>query len=283
MNQAYVADSRSVFKQCLGIGTFALSVLLGASSAQAGEYTIGIAPQQSASELAKRWGPIIKYWSETAGHTFQFRTAKDIATFQQDLSKGIYDIMFVNAHHYTVFNKDPGYVAFAHEAECANAGILVVAKEGPIQRVEQLAGASIAFSSPSAVIGTWLPAQYLETQDIAFTANFVKSMDSVYLGVAKGLFPAGGGEFRTFGGLDPEIKKQLHILWKSEFPCHPFSALPRVPQAVIQQLQQAMLGMHKHPSTEVLLKAVNIKAFVAGSDAEYRVVRNMNLKPYGIK
>jgi phosphonate transport system substrate-binding protein len=274
-----------VFSRLLGAGWIVLigSMLSVLTPVLANEYTIGIAPQQSASELAKRWVPIIKYWSDTAGHSFHFRTAKDIDTFQKDLSAGLYDIMFVNAHHYTVFNQTPGYAVFAHEMGCANAGIIVVAKSGEVQRLEQLSGATIAFSSPNAVIGTWLPGAHLANLGVAFVPKYVKSMDSVYLGVAKGLFPAGGGELRTFGSLDAEIKSNLRILWKNEFPCHPFSAHPRVPPEVVQQLQKAMLGMHKNTEGVSMLKLVNIQGFVASKDADYQAVRKLNLKPFEVK
>lgn len=240
---------------------------------------MGIAPQQAASELAKRWAPIIKHWSDTTGLNFQFRTAKDIDTFQSQVGEGAYDFMFVNAHHYTLFNRVQGYNAFAHEMGCANAGVIVVAKNGNVQRMEQLEGKSIAFSSPNAVIGTWLPVQHLRQRGISFQPHYVKSMDSVYFSVAKGLFPAGGGEMRTLGALDPEIKNQLQILWKNEFPCHPFSAHPRVPAEAVHKLREAMQSMHLSAQGIALLKLVNIKQFVPADDADYQVVRKMNLKP----
>lgn len=269
---------RSVLRQGL-ICAFVLCVVGRINSAHALEYTIGIAPQQAASELAKRWVPIIKYWSEATGISFQFRTAKDIDTFQADLQEGRYHIMFVNAHHYTVFNRATGYEAFAREIGCANAGVIVVPVASTVQSVAQLQGASLAFSSPNAVLGTWLPGLYLRQQGIAFTPNYVKSMDSVYRSVAKGLFPAGGGELRTFGSLDAEVKNQLRVIWEDDFPCHPFSAHPLVPQTVVKQLQKAMQGMHTNPQAAALLQAVNIKGFEASNDKQYDVVRKMNLKP----
>ena len=99
---------------------------IGAHAVHAAEYTIRIAPQQAASELAKRWVPIIKYWSEATGISCQFRTAKDVGTFQADLQEGRYHIMFVNAHHCALFNRAPGYEAFAREIGCINAGVVVV-------------------------------------------------------------------------------------------------------------------------------------------------------------
>lgn len=254
-------------------------VLSWAMPLQAAEYTIGIAPQQAASELAKRWGPIIKYWSDATDLSFQFRTAKDIDTFQVDVREGRYNIMFVNAHHYTEFNRAPGYEAFAREIGCSNAGVIVVSKGSPAQNVQQLDGAMIAFSSPSAVIGTWLPVQHLKQQGVNFTPNYVKSMDSVYRSVAKGLFPAGGGEQRTLGSLDQGVKNQLRVIWKNDFPCHPFSAHPLVPRDVVQKLQKAMKDMHQYPQGAALLQAVNIKGFEPTNDAQYDTVRKMHLKP----
>lgn len=247
------------------------------------EYTVGIVPQQSASELAERWVPIVKYWSDTSGVTFHFRTSKDIATFHTDGGKGLYDILFSNAHHYTVFNQALGYVAFAKEIECTAGGLIVVPSGSAVEKVEQLEGAAIAFASPSAVMGTWLPAQHLKQKGVSFSPHYVKSMDSVYRSVAKGLFPAGGGEQRTLGGLDPEIKSHLRILWKSDFPCHPFSVHPRVPREIVQQLQKAMFSMHKNSQAMAMLKAVNMKGFGPANDADYNGVRKMKLKPFEAK
>lgn len=262
------------------IGVSLLSTLCIARTAQAVEYSIGISPQQSASELAKRWVPVIKYLSDTSGIIFHFRTSKDIATFNTDSGIGLYDIMYVNAHHYTVFHNAPGYVAFAHEKECTNGGLIVVPKGSAVQKVEQLQGASIAFASPGAVMGTWLPAQYLKQQRVSFSLKYVKSFDSVYRSVAKGLFPAGGGEERTLASLDPEIKTQLRVIWKSDFPCHPFSAHQRVPPEVMQQLQKAMFNMDRTPQGIALLKSANMKGFEPAYDADYNGVRKMKLKPF---
>lgn len=262
---------------------FVLGTLGFFNIASAVEYTVGIARQQAASELAKRWVPIIKYWSDESGLAFQFRTAKDIDTFQTELGDGRYDIMFVNAHHYTVYNRAPGYVAFAQEKGCMNGSVIVVAQSNAVRSVKELEGATIAFSSPNAVVGTWLPVQHLRQQGVAFATSYVKSMDSVYRGVAKGLFNAGGGELRTYGSLDLEVRNQLRVLWKSDFPCHPFSAHPRVPQAAVIQLQKVMHDMNKNAKGMALLNVVNIKGFEASNDAKYDAVRKMLLNSIEVK
>jgi phosphonate transport system substrate-binding protein len=243
-------------------------------------YTIGIAPQQAASELAKRWVPVINYWSEKTGANFQFRTSKDIDQFQKDIGAGVYDIMFVNAYHYTVYHQKAGYEAFAADLSASNYGILIIKADSAIKHINQLKDKGIAFPSPAAVVASWLPSQALFNAKVHFSPTYVKSMDSVYFGVAKGLFAAGGGEMRTFNSLNPEIKKDLHILWQSApFPSHPFSSLPRVPKDVVIKLQQVMLDMSKNPEGMALLQAVSINKLNAVTDHEYDGVRKMNLKP----
>ena len=76
-----------------------------AQAAQAPVYSFGIGPQQSASELAKRWTPILQYLSEKTGIELQFRTGKDIPTFQEQMRDGGFDFAYINPYHYLLFRK----------------------------------------------------------------------------------------------------------------------------------------------------------------------------------
>ena len=58
-----------------------MSARYGYAETPAVSYSFGIGPQQSATELAKRWTPVMQYLSEKSGVTLQFTTAKDIPTF----------------------------------------------------------------------------------------------------------------------------------------------------------------------------------------------------------
>ncbi len=87
-------------------------------------YSFGIGPQQSATELAKRWTPILQYLSEKSGLVLQFRTAKDISTFQHQMRDGVFDFAYINPYHYLLFRKSAGYTAFAHEKDGKLIGVL---------------------------------------------------------------------------------------------------------------------------------------------------------------
>jgi phosphonate transport system substrate-binding protein len=250
------------------------------SKAPPGGYTFAIGPTQSATELAKRWTPIMQYLSEKSGVPLQFKTAKDIPIFQQQMRKGIYDLAFINPYNYLQDHKSPGYNAFAREKEGKLYGVLVVKKDGPIQSIEQLNGKTLAFPTAAAIAATWLPLAMLKDRGVQVTPQYVNSMDSVYRSVAKGMFPAGGGEMRTFGTIDPEVREQLHIFWTSAvLPPFAFEAHPRVPKKAVAQLQKAMTDMENNAQGMALLKAVNFKGIEVTDDSDYNDMRKLNIKP----
>lgn len=236
-----------------------------------------ITPQQSPRELAKRWGPIIQYISDRSGVPLQFQTANGLSTYQQEMKAGVYDISFINAYYYAAFSKDAGYKVFAQEKDAKFVGIMVVRKDSPYQTLEELAGKQLALPGPTAVTSL-LAYTHLKANNIDFSPNYVISMDSVYRAVAKGLFPAGQGEMRTFGSMEPEIRDQLRILWSADpMPPFTFSAHPRVPEAALQKIQQAMLAMADDPEGRELLKTINMKGIAVAQDSEYEAVRKLKL------
>lgn len=250
------------------------------SEAPPGGYSFGIGPTQSATELAKRWTPIMQYLSEKSGVPLQFKTAKDIPTFQQQMREGVYDFAYINPYNYLLDHKSIGYNAFAREKDGKLFGVLVVKKDGPIHSVEQLNAQTVAFPTAAAIASTWLPLGMLKDKGVQVTPQYVNSMDSVYRSVAKGLFPAGGGEMRTLGTLDAEVRNRLQVLWTSEaLPPFAFEAHPRVPKAVLSKVQKAMTEMESNEQGMALLKANNFKGIEVSDDADYNDMRKLNIKP----
>ena len=240
--------------------------------------SFGIPPQQSPVEIVKRWTPILQYLEKKTGLVLELKTAKDIPTYQQQIMDGLYDIAYMNPASYVAANKARSYQAFVSEKDGKAYSIIVTRKNGPITSPAELSDRTLAFPSNTAVMATILPLKYLEEQKIPVRIQYVMSMDSVYRSVAKGLFLAGGGESRTFGSLDPEIRDQLAIIWQSqEFPPFPFIAHPRVPAATLTALQRAMIAMAQDAEGQALLKVVNINGLEKASDADYNSVRKLNL------
>jgi phosphonate transport system substrate-binding protein len=254
-------------------------LLLSKPSSAAQTLRVGIVPQQSAAALAKVWVPVLSYLQERTGLILQFETAKDIPTFEQRLAAGEYDIAYMNPYHYIVFHAAPGYSAFAREKDTKLQGLIVVHKNSPIKSVAELEGKTMAFPAPGSFAATILPLTHLKSLGIRVTPNFASSHDSVYLGVARGFFPAGGGIARTFDNIPPEIRNELRILWKTpQYTPHALAAHPRLPAPTVRALQSALMGMDADPRGKELLVPLNFKGFEQGRDADWNDIRKLGIR-----
>lgn len=267
---------------------FLLLILLlaaaAASNAATGEgesrqvFTFGVVPQQAASKLARLWVPVFDYLGQRAGFDLKFRTAPDIPEFERRVAAGEYDFAYINPYHYTVFSQEPGYRAFAKAKGQLLKGILVVRKDSPIQDPHELTGATLPFPAPAAFASSVLTRAYLAQEGINFTPIFVSSHDSVYLAVAKGLYPGGGGVVRTFESLEPEVRAQLRILWVTKgYTPHAFAAHPRVSPEEVKSLTQAMLAMGREEDGKALLTPLGMEGFEPATDTDWDDVRALGI------
>ncbi|MEO0443237.1 MAG: PhnD/SsuA/transferrin family substrate-binding protein, partial [Pseudomonadota bacterium] len=177
------------------------------------------------------------------------------------------------------FNHSPGYRAVAVRAQQPIRGIVVVRADSPLTSLEELSGETLAFPSPAAFAASVLPRAKLSSEAVDFTPKYVSSHDSVYLGVAKGLFAAGGGVKRTFNKVNPEIQKQLKVLWTSAaYTPHAIAAHPDISQEMQLKLQQALVEMYQDPQGKALLESLKIKkGLSAADDSDWDDVRSLGV------
>lgn len=240
--------------------------------------TVGIVPQQSASELARVWIPVLGALSERAGLSLRFATAPDIPAFEKRLAAGAYDVAYMNPYHYSVFAQKPGYVAFAKEKGRRLRGLVVVRKDSMIKDMKELAGKQIAFPAPAAFAATVLVRAEFERMGVPITPVFVKSHESVYLNVAQRQIEAGGGIVRTLQTMDAPVRDELRVLWQTkDYTPHAFAAHPRVPAADLQALRAAMSTADSDPKMRSVLEGIGFKGFDAAQDAEWNDVRALGI------
>jgi len=208
-----------------------------AGAAPSEELTVGIVRQQSATALARAWIPMLQDVATRSGVRLAFRTAPDIPTFEDRLRAGEYDFAYMNPYHYTVFSRAPGYHVFARERGRKLVGIIVVRRDDPVTELRQLAGKVVAFPAPAAFAASILTRAEFSRQGIPIDARFVASHDSVYLGVARGLFAAGGGVRRTLEAIDPEVGARLRVLSSTPaYVPHAFASHPRIRTEVVARV-----------------------------------------------
>jgi phosphonate transport system substrate-binding protein len=107
----------------------------------------------------------------------------------------------------------------------------------------------------------------------------VRSHDSVYLAVAQGLYPAGGGIERTFDNTDPLVRERLRILWRTDsYTPHAFAAHPRLDPALVARVRDVMLAMGDDPEGRELLAAIGFDGIDGAADADWDDVRALGIE-----
>jgi len=247
------------------VGEAVLLIGLFAGSVRAEEtprvLTIGVVPQISPWALARRWTPFLRVWSRAAGVRIIFRTAPTIARFERRAARGDYDLVYLNPADYV--RDRAHYRAFARPKGSLQ-GVLVVRKAGPIHDLAALSGHRLAFPARRAQASSIEIRRFLRQHHIAFRAHYVGSHDSVYRGVALGLFVAGGGIRQTLDAVAPDVRRQLRVLWASARTISaPFAARRSLPAPLVARLTVALLHL---PAFEQL----GFKGFDAVKVGEYR-------------
>ncbi len=264
---------------CLAVAlTFLFSSAIAESETPKQTLTFGVVPQQSAGKLARNWGPILKYIESETGVALRFATAPSIPEFEKRMARGEYDISYMNPYHYTVFHEAPGYEAFAKAKDKQIKGIVVVHRDSELTDLQELDGSVMAFPAPAAFAASVLPRAHLANEGINVEPKYVSSHDSVYISVARGLYPAGGGIIRTLNSIDPGIRNELKVLWTTNpFTSHALAAHPRVAPDTVAQIQSAMVGLENSEAGIELLKALSWKGVEPAENSRWNDVRDLGL------
>jgi len=245
-------------------------------------WVVGAVPQQSASKLTKLWKPFLQYISQKIGEKFQFQAAPNFKIFEQRSKAAVYDFVYFSPSHYTTYHKITNYNAIAKAKNKKIRGIIVVRKDSSMKKLSELDKLKMGFPSPTSFAASVIPRGYLSSKKISFSPIYSKTHDNVYYGVANNIYPAGGGVIRTFNATDPKIKAQLRVLWTSKgYTPHAIAAHQRVPAAVIEKFQNALVLMSKDPKVKHLYQKMKIKfGFEPAKNADWDDVRSLGIKIY---
>ena len=258
---------------CWGMTSFGIT-----QAAAPIEISFGVTPHQSAAELAKLWVPICQYLSKRTGYEIQFKTAKDLMTYWSETYAGRFDLIYINPYHYTKAETSAGYLVLAKDDGAPLVGMIFARRDGP-QDVKALQGLKVATHDVSAFMTKYVRHGYLKEQGIDIEPVGVGSLDSVYLTVDRGLYPAGISIQRAYGLLDPAMQAHFKVLWKSDpLPPFAYAAHPRLAPSVQEKIRRALLDMEQNAEGRALLNKLNIRGIVAANNKDYDQVRRLKLE-----
>lgn len=266
---------------CLQLTAFGL---LGMQPAHAApEYSFAVVPQFEQRKLFAVWRPIVDELARRSGLSLKLVAAISVAEFEAQLSRGSYDFVYTNPYHVLRERSRQGYIPLVRDAE-ALRGIVVVAKDSPLHKPADLAGQRLAIPSPNALGASLLVRADLER---LFKAKVepvnVNTHSSVYMHVAQGLLPAGGGVEKTLSEQEPAVRELLRVLYVTrDMPSHPVAAHPRLPAKARAALQAALLELAATPEGQAMLAKVPMRQPVSTSMKDYEPMRSWGLDSYWV-
>ncbi len=263
------------------LGSLLLSFNLGARAAQT--FTVAVVPQFPAEEIFRNWTPVLKEVSRLTGLDLKLKTYASIPAFETAFLNGEPDVAYMNPYHAVMAKKAVGYTPILRDDATRLTGILVVRKDSPITRVEQLDGVTLAFAAPNAFPSLYIRALLTNEYKINFKSEYVTTASNVFRHIITDRVPAGGAVRKTLAEETPELQAQLRVLYETPGVApHPIATHPRVPVQVREALQQAFLKLGANPAFAEQLKAINITKPVKSDFKDYAPLEKLGLEKFVI-
>jgi len=205
----------------------------------------GLLPYMSTHKLFVYYLPLKRYLEKTLGRPVRMSTAPDFATYIKRARQGDYDLYHTAPHFAAQAESEFGYrrvSRFLRELD----GSIVVARDGPIKRPQDLRGRTLSTPDALAII-TFLGEQWLHDNGLQPGLNVeVKNFPShntAILSVLHGETEAAVTSAAVFENMPKVVSDKLRILTNTKkVPHMMFMANPKLSQKDFLALRKAMLA-----------------------------------------
>jgi len=241
-------------------------------------YTFGVVPQYEQRKLFNIWRPILNELEARTNIKIKMVGTAKIPDFTRTFLQGKFDFAYMNPYHVLQTVETQGYIPLVRDGGRNLKGIMVVHKDSDIRSIKQLQEIEFAFPSANALGASLLIKAELAKQNIRFQPNYVQTHSSVYLHVAKKLYPIGGGVLSTLMAQKEHVRNSLRVIYQSApVPSHPISVHPRVPKHIQDKVKTALLEMSKSKHFIKYLNKIPIKKMVPAKIDEYLKLKELQL------
>ena len=239
-------------------------------------YSINVLNQRTIALTAQYWNPIVTYASRKSGVPLELKLAKT-AKEGNAIAEGFgYDFLYTN-HFFTPERDRLGFKVIARPAGPGIRSQIVVPEESPIQRLQDLEGKDVAFVSPDAFAGYWLPLDALLKAKVKVHVVFTGNQEASSAQLKVNKVAAAGVNGSVLARYARRESFAYRALWTSElYQDLCVMANPKVPADKVEAVRAALVGMAKDPEGMVilqagaeLLKSTGELGFVAAENRDY--------------
>jgi len=256
----------------LGAATF---LHAGAAAAEK-TYTFYVLNQRSVALTAQYWNPILTHVGKKSGVPLELKLTKTPQEGNIIAEKGGYDFQYTN-HFFTPERDRLGYKVIARPAGPGIRSQIVVPEDSPIQTLQDLNGKEVAFVSPDAFAGYWLPMDALLRAKVDVKVVFTGNQEASSAQLKFKKVAAAGVNGSVLARYARRESFAYRALWTSEiYQDLCIMAYNKVPADKVAAVRSALVNMVNDPEGRKvleagaeLLKSTGDLGFVAADDREY--------------
>jgi phosphonate transport system substrate-binding protein len=255
----------------------AAAVMLHSPGAAAQKaYSFNVLNQRSIALTAQYWNPILTHVSKKSGVPLELKLAKTAQEGNAIGEKFGYDFMYTN-HFFTPERDRLGYKVIARPAGPGIRSTIVVPQDSPIQALHELSGTDVAFVTPDAFAGYWLPMDALLKAKVRVNVVFTGNQEASSAQLRVNKVAAAGVNSSVLARYARRESFNYRALWTSEvYQDLCIMASPKVPADKVAAVRAALINMTNDPEGRQvleagadLLKSTGDLGFVAAENRDY--------------
>lgn len=253
-----------------------------------------IPTEETTQELAL-YEPMVNQLKSATGKNIEFYLPTSYASVVEAMLGGFVDIGMHGPYSYVIAQeKDPSLQVFAtyakHKGHFQEEGpgykaVLVSRSDSGIEKLEDIAGKVVGLTDPASTSGNLLPrvsftkviGQDLEDHfsRVVYTGGHDLSAIAVLEGQVDVAFVA---THRLDNVIDRGLAKMedYNLIWSSPvIPQDPFVVSGQLCDELVGQITEAFLTLGDNAEGQKYLKNVNASRFVAMTDEDYNIIRDL--------
>jgi phosphonate transport system substrate-binding protein len=254
-------------------------VLAVSVRAEPRSYNFSPVNQYNLKVSASFWNPIIGYVSAKSGVRLNLKLGRTSADTTSYVLAREVDFAFTN-HLFSPDREKMGWTVFGRRDAPAVRSQIVVPASSPVKDLAGLAGSTVVFAGPEALIGYKVAYAELMRQNVAVNVVFAGNHDAAFTQLFAGKVQAAGANSALVPTYAAREDKAFRVLWSSE-PYNDLAlmASPRVQAADVRAVARAFFGMRQDPEGRRILEAAaelvrsTPFGFVPATDADYASYR----------
>jgi phosphonate transport system substrate-binding protein len=261
---------------------FVLFACAFAASVRAEPHSYNFSPvnQYNLQVSAGFWNPIIRYVSAKSGVRLNLKLGRTSADTTSYVLAREVDFAFTN-HLFSPDREKMGWTVFGRRDAPPVHAQIVVPADSPMKDLAGLAGATVVFPGPEALVAYKVAYAQLVRRNIPVNVVFAGNQDAAFTQLFAGKAKATGANSQLVQNYTQREGKAFRVLWSSApFNDLALMASPRVPAGDVRAVARAFLGMRQDPEGRRILDAAAelIRSpapfgFVAAGDADYASYR----------